>query len=390
MQNNLQANRNGKLVEENKNVLCYPTEARSELINGRLTRIPVAKVSAMGAAFSPLVTTLQAVSSAAGGEGLYQVSFNGVTGALAQASDGTGYLGTVMNNGIVGQARLTPVSQSVAAFNPATVFMAAAIFAMDQKLDDIKEMQKEIMDFLKQDKEAQIRTDVTNLTEILDNYRYNWANDKYVSAKLALVQDIKREAKKNIEFYEGRIKKIFDKKQLLHINQHVKDKMESLSDEFEYYRMSQHIYAFASYLEVMLLGNFEEAFLKNVTDDLSKRAYNYRVVYTDCYNQLEKYAKSALEVEVVKGVGQISKMAGGAISKIPVVSKGQADDVLIKAGRKMQRYDGNLKRVMGRFAENKDTAILTFAENIGTVSTLYNKPVRMVFDSENIYIGEAI
>ena len=49
-----------------------------------------------------------------GSRGLYRCVFpKGVTGTLAMAKDGSGALGTIMNDGIVGQARWIPVDKAI-------------------------------------------------------------------------------------------------------------------------------------------------------------------------------------------------------------------------------------------------------------------------------------
>ena len=37
----------------------------------------------------------------------------------------------------------------------------------------------------------------------------------------------------------------------------------------------------------------------------------------------------------------------------------------------------------------KDDCVRPFVENIDSVNRLYNRPIEMVFDQENIYLGSA-
>ena len=73
----------------------------------------------------------EAAKEAAPGEGLYRCVFpEGVTGELAAFKDGSGLLGTIMNEeGIVGQARWIPAEgKSIAlAINPVTLAIAVAM-----------------------------------------------------------------------------------------------------------------------------------------------------------------------------------------------------------------------------------------------------------------------
>lgn len=42
---------------------------------------------------------------------------------------------------------------------------------------------------------------------------------------------------------------------------------------------------------------------------------------------------------------------------------------------------------MKEFIEKQDTHINPFIENINAVNRLYNQPIELIFDYENIYIG---
>lgn len=81
-------------------------------------------------------------------EGLYRVFFNGNQGQLAKAKDGSGFLGTIVNNGIVGQSRLQKVDSipvncnTTLPINPMFIATAIALKSIDMKLDTIKENRK--------------------------------------------------------------------------------------------------------------------------------------------------------------------------------------------------------------------------------------------------------
>ena len=67
---------------------------------------------------------------------------------MAKAKDGSGFLGTIVNNGIVGQSRLQKVESIPFNFNttfpinPKLIATAIALKSNDMKLDTIKENRK--------------------------------------------------------------------------------------------------------------------------------------------------------------------------------------------------------------------------------------------------------
>lgn len=49
-----------------------------------------------------------------------------------------------------------------------------------------------------------------------------------------------------------------------------------------------------TYIEVMLLENFGSAYLDSTAHKIEDYSYQYRELYTKCYNQIEGYAKTSI------------------------------------------------------------------------------------------------
>ena len=56
-------------------------------------------------------------------------------------------------------------------------------FWITKKLDQIEEAQKDIIEFLQLKEKAVLKGNIAVLQEILDEYKYNWDNDKYKNNK---------------------------------------------------------------------------------------------------------------------------------------------------------------------------------------------------------------
>lgn len=98
-----------------------------------LAKIPFTEIAALGGSFAGVVETMATPAA----EGLYRCVFpKGITGTLAMAKDGSGALGTIMNDGIVGQARWIPVDKAIgpACFKAALV--AVAVLAVVKQVQD--------------------------------------------------------------------------------------------------------------------------------------------------------------------------------------------------------------------------------------------------------------
>ncbi|MFR9307646.1 MAG: hypothetical protein ACLVK6_02400, partial [Lachnospiraceae bacterium] len=86
----------------------------------------------------------------------------------------------------------------------------------------------------------------------------------------------------------------------------------------------------------------------------------------------------------------VSKATGEAIAKTPVISTGKVDEALIDAGSRLGKID--TKRTFDSLkvmSDAKDDCVRPFVENIDSVNRLYNSPLEMLFDRENIYLGTA-
>lgn len=85
------------------------------------------------------------------------------------------------------------------------LFMAAALANIDRKLDTIKEMQQEMLEFLAQKEKAELKGNLIFLYDIFDNYKYNWNNEMYKNSNHTMVLTIKKEAEAKIIFYREQI-----------------------------------------------------------------------------------------------------------------------------------------------------------------------------------------
>ena len=121
---------------------------------------------------------------------------------------------------------------------------------------------------------------------------------------------------------------------------------------------------------------------------MEKYSLKYRELYTKCYDEIESYSSTSVQSSILKGVAKASTSVGKFVEKIPVISKGQADEALIAAGDKLDELnDGKLRKQMQSLIEHQSNSIRPFIENIDTVNELCNKPVQLLIDKDNLYIS---
>ena len=173
------------------------------------------------------------------------------------------------------------------------------------------------------------------------------------------------------------------------IDRDVKSKVQKLKEELKDYQLALYTYAFAAFLEIILLENFDAPFLESVKKRIEGYAFQYRTIYTECSYQIEKRSKSSVESMVAKSVAGFSKGVGKTIRKIPMVNKGPVDEALIFTGETVEKLaDRKIDSAVGVLSEAKDNCTLPFIRNIEEVKKIYNEPMEVLFDGDGIYFLE--
>ncbi len=386
------------IVRAMSEVECYPIIQENVAIQA-YTKVPLGQLSAMGASFASVAPALKDVLQNAKAKGIgqqvYTMRIRGGLGLgehLQIAKDG-GLLGNVVDASgkITKRARFDfdkTGAGVVAQVNPAVMLMAVAITSVTKKLDQIEEAQKDIIEFLQLKEKAVLKGNIAVLQEILDEYKYNWDNEKYKNNKHIQVQEIKRDAEQSIIFCRDQIEKKVSKKGLLHSDRDVKAKIQKVQYEFKDYELAMYIFSFSLFLEVMLLENFDTGYLNAVTSKIQLYASQYHDLHKKCYQMIESDLKTSIEAYALNGVAGLNRVLGKGIAKIPKISNGQIDENLIEVGDKVQSFsEKRTESTMELFAHEKCTCVNPFVDNINAVNRIYNEPVELLFDSENIYFS---
>lgn len=384
LNNKMQENKDNEILQIMNNTSIYPMLKESEVGISNYTPLPFSRLAAYGTAFQPLTAAVQTAVNGAGGSGIYYVNTAGKT--MFQMKGTNNFIGSLQTSaGMVGggQAKMTPL-----ACDPTMIFMAAALANVEKKLDAIQDMQKEMIDFLVQKEKADLKGDLNFLFDVFNNYKYNWNNEMYKNSNHIKVLDIRQEAEKKIAFYREQIIAKVNKKSFIHSDQTVNKQLQMVQDQFKDYQLVLYLLGFSSFLEVMLLGNFGKDYLTGISEKLEKYSLNYRELYTKCYDEIESYSSTSVQSSMLKGIAKASTSVGKFVEKIPVISKGQADEALIAAGDKLDELNaGKLRKQMSSLIERQSNSIRPFIENIDTVNKLCNKPVQLLVDKENLYIS---
>lgn len=360
-----------------------PSSLDLELSNRTFNKVALSDIASTGAGLDMIATSIsQFFSQINGSSGYYKVTIPHGT-HLASFKDGSGFLGTALNgNGITAQARITPI-----AFNPTTVFVASSLYSINKKLDDIKSIQSDILNYVIQKEKSSLKGDLDLLLNIYDNYKFNWNDDKYKTANHLKALDIRQCSYQSIDYYKELIIKAISKKFFLHSNRDVVKTVNKLVDNFNDYGLSVYLYGFSYFLEILLQENYNDNYLKSVISNLENVSFEYRELYSKIYEIIDNLSKTTIQSKMICNISTVNKIAGNTIAKIPLISNSSIDENLIETSDKLTYFNKQYsEKLLTSFRNVQHNYICPFVDNINTLNKTFNHSLEIIFDKDELFL----
>lgn len=389
-ENDLSSNRDkaSEIARQAMDVEFLPVHMTKPETLHKAKKYPLGEIAALGTAFASMpeaVRTVTTVSEGiykvvlpAGAEGLKTLKNGQIKGAFAKMQDGGSKL-----------AELVPIADAptTVPYDPTTLFMAMALAEINRKLDTIQETQQEMFEYMRQKDDAIRRGNLETLADVLNNYKFNWDNETYKTNKHNQVQGIRQNAGQDIIFLRSQIASRLEKNKLINLDGDAEGKLDDVLTMLKDYQVAVYLYSFSSFLEVMLLENFDGEYLESIIGRINKHSLDYRTVYTEAYNQLEQQTETTLQQHVLGGLSAAGRTLGSAIEKTPLGDVSPIDEAFIDAGKRFgQIKDGHRSSVLERLPEAKVADVRPFTESLSSVNTLYNQPSELLTDGETFYL----
>lgn len=370
-------------------------DTKSSIENKKTMSVPIAELSALGAGVASLVPAFNTVTTTTtlAADGLFTIANKVAGDTLKMAKNGNawGAMKTATGGSKMVQLAeagpLAATSQAVSAINPTTMMMAVALYSIEKQLGEIAETQKQILSFLEIKDEAGIEGDLETLTELINNYKHNWDNEIYVRNSHKMVMDIKRTARSNMLASQKRVAELVASKKLVVGQGQVKSTLSEMEKRFKYYKLALYTYSLASMMEIMLGGNYKEEYITGIKDEIIKLSGNYRELFEKSSLYLEKLGGSAVEANVLKGIGTAGKAVGKFIGSIPLVKEGPVDEFLQVGGANLKKNAiGMEKQAVHQFAALNNSGTHIFVNKMEDMIQIYNHTERICFDDKQIYL----
>ena len=113
-------------------------------------------------------------------------------------------------------------------------------------------------------------------------------------------------------------------------------------------------------------------------------------MYGDCHAQIAAYQRTAIEAQLIGGLGNVAKVVGQKLASVPVLSKGPVDEALINAGESLGKHNKDtIAKKLEKFSPLEDSRMGVFVDNVRKIHLLYSRSDAMITDGENLFILEA-
>ena len=187
--------------------------------------------------------------------------------------------------------------------------------------------------------------------------------------------------------FQKQVTEVLNSKQLVVAQMKVKSTLKDLLKKFKYYRLSLYTFSLASLLEIMLSGNFKEEYITGIKGEIESLSMTYRDLYGKCSEYLERLGNSALEANLLKGIGSASNAVGRLIGSIPKIKDGQVDEFLQDSGERLKNNAVGMERsVVKAFAEISNPGTGVFTEKMRDMILIFNHTAEICFDDKQIYL----
>lgn len=354
------------------------TQERAD-VSGAI-KLPLERVPQLGIALASLPSTFRTVTNTVSVPMLLRPTDkfgNPLDPSILQSfKDGSGLMGSYRDAAKgFGQARLHVVEGDIATsvtqvpYDPTSLFMAAAIAQINQKLDSIQESVDEMFEYMRQRDKANMRGDLKTLADILNGYSFNCGDATYMANAHMKVLDIEHASTRDMELFRSQAQADLKKKGFIEVRDDV------------------NIHAFSLFLEPMLTQNFEPAKLADTAAKIEADSLAYRELYTECYDALEASAADTIDVALLGGIASAGKMLGRVIAATPIGEFTPIDEALEGAGEDIGRFnDEQSEKLIEKLHQAKTPDVAPFRQSIMEIDTLYNRPTQIAVDAENVYI----
>lgn len=287
----------------------------------------------------------------------------------------------------VSQSINPEILKTAAISNPYALLIVAALSLIEKDVKKILDVTKDILSFLESEKQAEAEADVKTLFSITSKFSANHDNEKFLTNNHKLVLDIQRTARKNMLFYQKRISKLAKGKSFTISQSNVKTFFEKLEKEFKYYQMAIQAFSLASFLEIILGGNFLKENIALIKDEIIEVSNCYIDYHSMCLEKIKKDSHNSIETNVVKGSGKFTEAIGKIFLKSKKEKNLERGEKLVAKGEQLEEKSLVIEKVyIDSFISLSSPGSEMFIEKMEELLFIFNKTNHIYCDTNNLYL----
>lgn len=334
---------------------------------------------------------------------VYEVIYDKGLGSLQKSAKHPGYvLGNIVdpstNTNYKGSALLKPISGVQQAVGSVFSVMSVAtgqyyMDKIDSKLESIFSDVEQIKGFLGDEKKSNLESYEHYFRNVINNLQVCYDNETYKSAVLNELQSIQNNIYSSIQLYKKQINKHKEK-----VNQKDKAKVvvENISELCELissYKYSVTLYMYCKLLEIIVSEISDEIYIKSIIDDLNNIQNEHKVSFSEweeIYNKYINSAKAYKESEILNVVSHLkdnSFISPNLMLNLGVKLVGHGADIWYNKDKEKKQNEKSkqMDSIKILFKDNSEE-LKKYTEYLSYYSSLYNKPLKVIKDNNQVYI----
>lgn len=260
---------------------------------------------------------------------------------------------------------------------------------IDQKMETIQKSTDSILQFLELDKRSELQAEQMFLNETLQDLEDMILCETQRQASIVNAQAIRQRAMAAVLFYSNRVESITaDISSKKYKSAEWEELQKQLLSHIASYQLSLCAYGTSAFLEVMLTGNTDRAYLCRLLERLKMQQEEYDKCLATCYERLIKWAEGADPNKLAFGI------AKGAAAVAPVIGVPLAEwlEKVHKDGKEKLK-DKLVEEVMDLVETCAEVGQLQdVMENIRQLDKISNEPMELIVDKGQLFMkipGEA-
>ena len=265
--------------------------------------------------------------------------------------------------------------------------MAVAVMALSQKLDWLQRSVDKLQRYMEVKDMAEVRGALKTLMSDAKNYPLKYDDELFVQGAHGTAKTTRRVAEKRIYQLQGLIDGEAKSLRRLHTRGDVADLAESIESHLQEYLLALNAYNYATFVMVVLQGDFGEAYLASVRDEMREHDLGYRTLYTDCYDTIENASKSAADDKLFGGLAKATGGLSRLVAKTPVGDRTSIDEALASASVNLDLSNSKSHLdVMERLRVAKDTNVDAYLKSLGQLQAVNTGTVAFFVDRKALYV----